>query len=499
MENKRRNARIVDVLCQALLTAMGFWVIYRFAAGTTPLRPNEYLWDSALFQVMGKLWADGVTPYVGVFDHKGPLLFLAQKIAYHFSDPRMALYVIESLMVSVSLCLGYQAMRLTWNELISFAGTFVMLVFWLPLMEYGNLCETHSMPWIMLAVYLQLRWLHSGKETHPWPYALVYGLCFGANAMIRPTNGLVIAAVTLVITVDLLIHKKFGNILSNALALVAGVLAMVVPFVVYFQLKHAISEFIYATWTFNLIYAKSLTFALDLQSLRNVLFFMTPGLLCLFLAAVCVLRRQWRLCFINVLAALVTLYVTLSGIGYSHYFALHVPLIALAMFTMHGIGKEGRGWKVLMAAAAVGFALVSLRTTVPYAQKNYLQPPTAQEAAQEQAYDDMVASLYAQIPEDERDQVAVCGLLVTDAEIFLKTDIHPVGRFCFLLEWHTRADNSVGSRFRQSLKSGRAQWVICRDNGGAEDIMQILNDKYELHAAEEWQGTQYALYHWKDQ
>jgi len=389
-------------------------------------------------------------------------------------------------------------MRLRWSQMVSFAGAAIMLVFWLPLMEYGNLCETHSMPWIMLAVYLQLRWLHSGKSTHPWGYALVYGLCFGANVMIRPTNGLVIAAITMVITIDLAIGKKFGNILSNALALIAGVMAAVIPFVLYFECNHAMSEFIYATWTFNLIYAKSLSFALDLQSLRNVLFFITPALLCLFLAAVCALRRQWRMCAVNALCALVTLYVTLSGIGYAHYFALHVPLIALAACTMHGVAQEGRGWKGLMIAAGIGFALLSVRTTVPYAVQNYLQPPTAQEAAQEQAYDDMVAALYAQIPEEERDQVAVCGLLVTDAEIFLKTDIHPVGRFCFLLEWHNRADNSVGKRFRQSLRSGTAKWVICRENGGGEDIMAILNEHYELHAAEEWQGTPYTLYRWKE-
>ena len=496
-EKKRAEARIWDVLCQVVLTGLGFWIIWHYAAGTTPLRPDEYLWDSALFQVMGKLWADGLTPYVALFDHKGPLLFLAQKIAYHFSDPRMALYVLESLLVSLSLIFGYRTLRLRWGHALSLAGAVVTAVFWLPLMEYGNLCETHCMPWIMLAAYLQMRYLHSEKQEHPAGYAFVYGLCFGANVMIRPNNGILIAVITLMITIDLAVKKKWKNILCNALSLIAGVLTAVLPFVLYFHFKGALNAFIYATWTFNLIYAKSLEFALDFQSLRNVLFFITPALLCGFLGLVCVIRRRWLEMGVLVLAALSTLMITLSGIGYAHYFMLHVPLVVLALYMMRGLTEEGKGWKALLAVVCAGFVLLTFRTTLPYAKNNYLLPPTPEQAAQEQAYDDMVAALCDQIPQDERDQVAVCGLLVTDAEIFLKSDIQPVGRFCFLLEWHNRADNSVLKRFLATLRSGKAQWVISRDDGGMPEVASVLNEKYELHATETWQGTEYRLYHWK--
>lgn len=499
MKECRRKERLWDALCQAALTLISFWVIYRFAAGTSPLRPKEYVWDSALFQVIGKLWVDGALPYVDIFDHKGPLLFLVQKIAYHFSNPRLALYILESTMVSVSLCLGYQVMRLKWKQFGSLAGALIMLVFWLPLMEYGNLCETHSMPWTILAVYLQLRWLCADKEKHPWSYALVYGLCFGANVMIRPTNGLIIAAVALVITIDLATRKQFGNIFANAFALIAGMTVTIMPFVVYFGLKDAMSEFIYATWTFNLIYANSLSFAMDMQALRGVLFFITPALMCLLMAGMCALRSCWRLCAVNGLSAVVTLYITLSGVGYAHYFALHVPLILLVLFTIHGIWEQERGWRWLMITAVVGFVVLALRTTVPYAVKNVLYQPTAEETAQEQAYDEMVATLCEQIPPMEHNKVAVCGLQVTDAEVFLNTDIRPVGRYCFLMEWHARADNNVRKHFHKVLQSGDAQWVICRENGGSNEIMRILNEKYELHSAQTWNNTQYALYRWKDE
>ena len=83
--------------------------------------------------------------------------------------------------------------------------------------------------------------------------------------MIRPNNGMLIAVITLVITLQLAMLGEWKNIGQNALALIAGVLLPVVPFVVYFALRGALAEFIYATWTFNLIYAQSLEFLLDWQ------------------------------------------------------------------------------------------------------------------------------------------------------------------------------------------------------------------------------------------
>ena len=491
---KHKSAWLWDALCWMGLAALGFWIIYRFAAGTTPLRPDEYLWDSALFQAVGKLWADGLTPYVDIFDHKGPLLFLVQKTAYHFPNPRLALYVLESLMVSLSLGLGYQTLRLKWNRPLSFAGAVLMAVFWLPLMEYGNLCETHSMPWIMLALYVQMRYLVSGNRRHPPLYAWLYGLCFGANVMIRPNNGILIAVVTFVITVQLAVRGEWRNILANAVALLAGMACAIVPFVAYFQLKDAMHAFVYATWTFNLIYAESLEFLLDWQSIRNVLFFITPALMCFGLCGVCCIRRKWLMAAMNVLAAAATLFVTLSGIGYSHYFMLHVPLIVLAFFTMHDLGAGNRLWKWMLVIVCVGFALITLRTTLPYASRNFLQAPVQQERAQEEAYDALVDALCSRIPAEERDQVALCGMLVTDAEMLLKSDLHPVGRYCFLMEWHSRADSSIRKSFIHTLQSGLAQWVIYREGGAGEEILRILDEQYEQKAVETFEDTDYVLY-----
>lgn len=142
--------------------------------------------------------------------------------------------------------------------------------------------------------------------------------------------------------------------------------------------------------------------------------------------------------------------------------------------------------------------MITLRTTVLYANQHYLTTPTPEEAAREAAYDQMVARIQEAIPPEERDRVAVCGLLVTDAELFLKTELHPVGRYCFLMEWHCRADNRIRQHFLQTLRSGQAKWLIYRQGGAGEEIQNVMAESFTPMAVFSYEGTDYTLYRWRE-
>lgn len=494
---RSKRSRWDGAACMALM-AMGFAAVYFYASGTSPIRPDSYQWDSALFQVVGKLWADGLTPYVDIFDHKGPLLFWIQRVAYGFSNPRMALYCIESLHVGIGLALAYGCMRIRLKPPIAFGGAVLTGLFWLPLMEYGNLCETYCLPWLMLALLLQLRYLCAKRMEHPWRYGLIYGLCFGANLMIRPNNGILIAAITFVITVRLAVCGQWRCILQNALALMAGILVVVLPFAVYFAIKGAWAEFVYASWTFNLKYAESLKFHLGCQELRGVLFYLTPALLCAGLGVWALLQRKFLTASVLLMASASTLLVTISGVGYAHYFMLHTPLIPLAFTLSPELAERGRLWRMGTAAACLLLVIAIGYADLPYAVGNVLSPPTAEEAAQEADYDRLVETLQNQIPPEERSSVAVCGLQVADAELFLKTDLHPVGRYCFLMEWHARADRAIKDAYLNTLRQGEAKWLICRKGEASREVTATVEELFTLQASYECAGAEYQVYRWRE-
>lgn len=467
-----------DGLSCAALAMLAFWVIYRFAEGTSPLRPEEYCWDSALFQTVGKLWAQGLTPYQDIFDHKGPLLFWIQKLAWECPNPRVGLYVIESLFVTTALWLCYAGIRLYWGRMAALGAAVLSLVFWLPLMEYGNLCETYCMPFLMLALYFQLRWLRNPAQAHPAKYGFVYGLCFGANLLIRPNNGIMICTVTFVIAAALLLRGAWKNLLWNALALIAGVAAAVLPFVMWFVHAGALEDMIYAAWTFNLRYAGATASSIDGHMLRSLLFFLTPAVLCLGVSVVCLIQKRWMWAAVNALSAGGTLLMTVTGAGYAHYFMLHVPLIALALCTMRGLGQQ-KFWRGALAVAVAGFVLLTVRTTLQAA--DWVSVPTEEEAAVYAQRRMQMEQLQTAIPSDKRSSVAVCGLSSGDMDVFLKTDLLPAIRYCFLMEWHAKADPQILEDYLAFLETGDAEYLILRrDNVGDSRLLKTIEENYLL-------------------
>lgn len=472
---------------------MGFALVHFFAEGTSLLHRDAYCWDSGLFQTIGMLWAEGKVPYQQAFDHKGPLLFLIQRVAYAFADPQLALYVLESLFVSAVLYLCYQTLRLWAKALPAMAGAALCALFWLPVLEYGNLSEEYSMPFVLLALYLQLRWLSREQRAHPWFYALLYGLCFGATLMIRPNNGALIAALTAVITVALALRREWKSILANALALLAGVLLAVLPFAAYFAAHGAFQDFFYGTWTFNLKYA---AFTGDVQgeAWRGIVFFTTPALLCLGVGTGCLLRRRWLMAAMLLAGAAATMAVTLSGTYYAHYFMLYIPLIPLALCGLHRLGGEGRIWRGLAAAGLALFVLATARTSVPIAARTYLKPRTAVEAAQTEAYNEALRAFVSGIPRRDRGNVAVCGLGSADVALFLQTELRPAGRYLFLMEWHAQADGNILSQYLRFLDSREAGWLVLREGAVSDPLLERIERNYAPGARCQAGGAVYRLY-----
>ena len=63
-----------------MLLSAGF--VYYFSGTTSPVIPDYYGDDSAVFQVVGKAWTNGKIPYIQAFDHKGPFIFFVEALGY---------------------------------------------------------------------------------------------------------------------------------------------------------------------------------------------------------------------------------------------------------------------------------------------------------------------------------------------------------------------------------------------------------------------------------
>ena len=74
-----------------------------FFSMTSPVWKQEYQGDDLIFQIIGKYWAKGFLPYVDIWDHKGPLLFLLNAIGYFLTGGKEGVFLVQILFLTVSI------------------------------------------------------------------------------------------------------------------------------------------------------------------------------------------------------------------------------------------------------------------------------------------------------------------------------------------------------------------------------------------------------------
>ena len=493
MPDKRKTGREILSFAGCFLLAglMGLF----FAETTSPLRPHNECWDSLIFKAIGRLWAEGLTPYVDIFDHKGPLLFLIQRLCYSLPllSPRWWIYLAETLFNGTTLWLGLRICRRAgyrgW-----FRGLLLLLttVYWAMVVEYGNLCEEYSLPFVMLSLEAQIRQLQGKNQNHPPRYAFLYGLCFGCVCMIRVNNGLLIAVLTLFIALRLIHERRWKNLLCNAGAILAGFLLAVLPFLVYFGVKHALPEMLYAVWTYNFGYLKNGRQTMSLSALRQSLHLLPPIALCLGAGILHLFRKRWMAAACGLGAGLATAYICLAGYEFTHYFMMAIPLFALG-FALLRVGEERwmntlrRGVALLLIPCVVYPALRALP------QKRVL-PETTAEAEQYESFMTASRELVDLIPVEDRDHVSVYGYS-SDLRLFLWTELQPVGRYCFLQAMTAEDDPEIGAYITRFYQSREAAYLI---QNAAVDFLpewgEAVRQGYEVIAQVEGPAETWLLY-----
>ena len=84
--------------------------LLRFSYSTSFLWPGYCGYDSAIFQTIGKYWAQGSVPYRDLFDHKGPLIFFIDMLGYWLHG-RAGILVPQTVSLAATLFFLYKLGR----------------------------------------------------------------------------------------------------------------------------------------------------------------------------------------------------------------------------------------------------------------------------------------------------------------------------------------------------------------------------------------------------
>lgn len=221
------------------------------------LSPDSYLQDvfqrcdSAWFFMCGKAWMNGMVPYVDFADSKGPLLWLIYGCGYLLSHHSyVGVFWLSCLFYTATFVIAYRLARLFVD-----AKSSLIVVALLPwtllfrMIHYEVRAEDFCYFFVMASLFCSFKFVRDrGGEKPFWP-AFCIGVCLMCCLLIKWNIAIMLSGTALVVLVYAVKNNDWHGIAGGML----GLLAMALPFFVYFlaqgNMQAFINEYFLATYS----------------------------------------------------------------------------------------------------------------------------------------------------------------------------------------------------------------------------------------------------------
>ena len=434
--------------------------------------------DQYIFELTGKMWAEGGIPYVDFWDQKGPLIFLFNMIGWKLTGSALGIFILTACWSAITVNMLYLIAKVFVPE--RHATVLPVLIAWISAAWIGFLCapswnliEPLCLPFLAFSLLIAVRWLahaeRNATASLPWWHAFVYGLSFSVCLLSRLTNALSVCVIVLVITVMLVMRKQWKTLLISVVSFLASIATLLLPFCIYFVAHHAFYEFIYGTLLFNMSYAGNAEGLLSAQFNTLVLIICVPVAMVIFaLAHIVFIASQQHKKYISAIDCtmlingilFLALFFKISP--YQHYAAIATIFLPVLLgYASQLIAKQ---WQVIVAAVLILAILCGYHAKVD--NKLIWSEPVYNEPELEQV-----------INQADGD-VVLYNVLVG---AYLQYDLKPMYRFAWLQDWEASFSDSYQSMLQEEFSTARAQYIVVQPYYTMPEpaITDILNRYYE--------------------
>lgn len=344
-----------SIICVSIILAAAVF-LFLLNSELYPFGNGKSSTDSSVFRTVAMMMDKGYMPYRDSFDHKGPLLYIIDYVGMKISYTH-GIWIIEyiSLFLTGMVFIGIAKMA-GCNNLRSLIAAAIALSALGGYFDHGNLAEKYAMPFIAVSLYLFLGFLLKDKISIL--RAVCLGFCLGAVFLLRANMiGLWIVFCPAVLIKSIRTEKIIRTLRHLAFFLL-GLIAAVLPVMLWLVANGAFSDFRFAYFVFNGMYASGAggqaSFRMILESMVT---FSSPFLFqaCLIAMIVSfVTGKENRFtdgAYIFYMLIKLPL-LAMSGLTYGHYGMLLIPsLILPAAKIVNFIGKMDN-------RALAGFAVI---------------------------------------------------------------------------------------------------------------------------------------------
>lgn len=479
-----------NIIYSLLFLLSAFLGAFFFSETTSPLYV-DWGYDSAMFQTIGKYWTEGVLPYVGLFDHKGPIIFFINAVGYAIAG-RTGVFILQLVFLALTEALAYKLLRVVYSERVSFPAALLLPVILAANWTEGNTTEEYILPLLFASFLFMQKWCNEAEQSnfnHAPRGAFIYGLTFAFALLTRVTNALGVCLGVAFIVITLIAKGQWKNLFENAGAFILGAAALIAPFCIYFAAHGALYEMWYGTLLFNLDY--SAASGTELNSLLNqlVLFRRNIAGWCLVFAALwgLLFKKRGRITsvFWLIIALINTLFLyTLND--YAHYGICLLPFAYLALTELRSGALDEKRAKLSRAVAVAIAAVLLISCSAKIIKdKTVVYPPQSRED-----YGDDYMPLLAMIPQEERESFIAFDC---PRRLYLQSGLKPSFRFFTLQQWMSVNSERFAEMLHTEFEESNVKWVLTFELYDVPLVTtDIINENYTRVASSEY-GI-YSLY-----
>lgn len=484
-----RRKRPVQWASPVLSAVLAFTIGLFLYSANTPLGPC-YSSDNSIYIVLGTALANGFRPYLDIFDHKGPLLFVFQWIPQMFGGGFQTITIFFQEVFFLFLCLRTLcAISRRYFSIHEIIPQIFYLAYVSSLVGEGNLSEEYCNFFILICLYCAL-WFFS-DHNHPRHTLLscscVIGICFTVCFLTRANNALPIAGLIFGVFIHLLVSRRFSEIGLCLAGFGIGLFIILFPVFLWLHVNGAVEASFQASILHNLLYSGT-TSEYSVGRLYELLF-TDYGHVALLLASfsligafTCLIRRQYSGLPISIIAsagcALISAFI--SHKYYDHYLILGIPLAVIGNMLLLSLFKEKRKSRLSI------FLLIPC--IIWLSAQCYLANQRRLETIQEQpAFFANAQHLSAQIPEQELNQVYPYRV---EPKWYVAARILPCNRYFFLQETLADANPAIMDEIVESFRVGPPLWLVVYNKDRAfspaydSRIQEIIDSMYiEIESA----------------
>ncbi len=459
-----------------LLLSVAFVTI--FSTSTSPLLAGKVMGvDSSIFMVIGKNWADGYLPYVTAWDHKGPMIFLANAIGYLLTGNHLGVYLIQILSLFITLLFTFKSFRLFMPSRRSFAFTTLILLALAINYETGNLVEEYILPLMAVFYYWVLKHLYIDGESKKSLLIIAFmgGLILAFSFLSRLTNALGVCLGCLVLFVYLIRDKQYDRAWAAAGAFIGGFALLALPVIIYFWANDALYDMWYASTVFNVTNSQVVGGRI-MESPFYVMYYFLKffhGFFLLIPVIILFKKRSFKDAWTWLALAAGPLMWIAPSTLYAHYGMIILPLSTVAIILLLRLreqspdSKMGKSVKYIIGAFGL-YILASFAAELPGQLKTMASEPIK--------YAD-VDNWFDEYDIDKNSFLAYNY----DWTIYLTRDIRPPMKFFFGQDAEMRVDALV-EMVRDDLEKSHVKWIVVGSPITHKPVKDFVDAQYTLVA-----------------